>query len=332
MTKNYNLYSMGNALLDFEIEATEDFLKEMEVEKGIMTLVDEPRQNLLTSKVNGHIHSRTCGGSAANTTIAFSQLGGSSYYSCKVGDDESGKYYLDALKENGVDCKIEYNKGVSGKCLVFVTPDADRTMNTFLGASATYGTSQLNEEALKSSSNLYVEGYLVTNPDACIAVEDSMKIAFSQNIPISITFSDPFIVGAFKEQFKKWLVKPVDLIFCNEEEAYSFTESGTDISIEEVGQKLLKYSNRFAITRGEKGAYLFDGTSEFNIETTQVKPVDSNGAGDLFAGAFLWGINNELSFEKSGILATRLASLLVTKYGARLEKNEVLKLKKEILK
>lgn len=145
----YNVYGLGNALLDVECEVTPTVLQDLGIEKGVMTLLDEESQNKILSHLDGRPSKRTCGGSAANTIIAISQFGGQTFYSCKVAKDEPGQFYLDDLLECGVDTNLKIHppeEGITGKCLVFVTPDADRTMNTFLGISSSFSEVELVPE------------------------------------------------------------------------------------------------------------------------------------------------------------------------------------------
>jgi len=328
--KKYHVYGIGNALVDMEIEVTPEFLKKMNVEKGLMTLVDQKRQDELLNNLEGNIHKRTCGGSAANTIIGLTQLGGNSFYSCKVANDETGEFYYTDLISEGVKTNITEGRldGVTGKCMVFVTPDADRTMNTYLGITETFSATELVEEEIKNSEYLYIEGYLVTSETGRAAALKAKKIAEENGVKTALTLSDPAMANFFKDGLKEMIGEKVDLIFCNEEEALSFTESKT---MEEAADKLKKIANSFAVTMGAKGAYVYDGKENKTVAATEVKPVDTNGAGDLFAGSFLYGITHGLSYEKAGELACKAASKLVTKFGARLNKEEITTIKNEIL-
>jgi sugar/nucleoside kinase (ribokinase family) len=328
--KKYHVYGIGNALVDMEMEVTPDFLKEMNVEKGFMTLVDQGRQDELLSKVEGNMHKRTCGGSAANTIIGFTQLGGKSFYSCKVANDETGDFYFKDLVSQGVSTNLTDKRidGITGKCMVFVTPDADRTMNTYLGITETFSETELVEEEIKLAEYLYIEGYLVTSETGRAAALKAKNIAESNGVKTALTFSDPAMATYFKDGLKEMIGEKVDLLFCNEEEAMVFTDSKT---IEEACEKIKTFANTFAITMGAKGSCVFDGTNMITVSTEEVKPVDTNGAGDLFAGSFLYGITHGLDFEKSAQLACKAASKLVTKFGARLDKAELTSIKAEVL-
>ncbi len=315
--KKYHVYGLGNALVDMEIEVTNDFLKEMSIEKGLMTLVEKDRQDVLLNAVDGSQHKRTCGGSAANTIIAVAQYGGRSFYSCKVASDETGDFYFKNLLEHGVDTNLhgQREEGVTGKCMVFITPDADRTMNTYLGITSTFSESEIEEDNLIDSEWLYIEGYLVTGPNSLSAAVKAREIAEKNGVKTALTLSDPGVVSYFKNGFHEMIGDKVDLLFCNEEEAYQFTE--TD-NIEAAANALKNKARAFAITQGPRGAYLFDGQREIDIIAPTVEPVDTNGAGDLFAGSFLYAITHGHSFAEAGKLACHASSELVTKFGARL--------------
>ncbi len=318
----YKVYGVGNALVDMEIETTEDFLKESKVEKGLMTLVDEKRQAELLLKIKGKVHKRTCGGSAANTLIAISQLGASAFYSCKVANDETGDFYFKDLVSNGLHTNLtsERNDGITGKCLVFVTPDADRTMNSYLGITETFSVNEVKDEELANSEYLYIEGYLVTSDTGRAAAIHARKTAEKNSVKTSISLSDPGIVGFFKDGFKEMIGEGVDLLFCNEAEALSFT--ATD-NLDSAIEGLKEYSKTFAITQGPEGACLWDGEQVINVEAPKVKAKDTNGAGDLFAGSFLYALTKGHSFFDAGNFACQCSSRLVTEFGARLEKDTI---------
>lgn len=321
--KNYDVYGLGNALVDYEYEVSTEFLEKMKIDKGLMLLVDEDRQNEIVKNLHGIQHSRSCGGSAANTLIAISQLGGKGFYSCKVADDETGQFYLSDLKSEGLEsnlCTQKLQEGISGKCLVLITPDADRTMNTYLGISQGFSKEQIVPESIAKSEYLYIEGYLVTSPTGKEAAIEAKKIAAEKGTKVSITLSDPGVVEYFKSGFEDIIGKGVDLLFCNEAEALAF--SGTD-NFEHAVAKLKEITKTMAITRGAQGAYIFDGNKEIEVLAPEVEAVDTNGAGDLFAGAFLYAITNGHSFGEAGKIACACSSKLVTQFGARLKKTQI---------
>lgn len=331
MVNKYDVYGMGNALVDIVSSVGYDFLKDNEVEKGLMTLVDEERQNELISSLPKENREMQCGGSAANTVIAVSQFGGSSYYSCKVSNDNFGNFYLNDIASNGVDTNLNIDTlepGITGKCLVMVSPDADRTMNTFLGITTTYSIKELNYEALMESNYLYMEGYLVSTDHGKEAMIKAKKFAEDNGIYTSLTFSDPAMVKYFRDDMKEIIGAGVDLLFCNEEEAMLYT--GSD-SLSEAREELKKISKRFAITQGSNGAMIFDGDTFIDIEPYKVEAIDTVGAGDMFSGAFLYAINHGHSFAEAGKLASLASSKIVSKVGPRISINEAKELMVELI-
>ena len=327
MSKKYNVYGIGNALVDIVTEVDDQFLKDNNIEKGLMTLVDEENQIRISNAIDMSKSNMQCGGSAANSIIAVSQFGGSSYYSCKVANDDLGNFYKKDLSANGVDSNLqteELESGITGKCLVMTTEDASRTMNTFLGITADYSRSEIKEDALKNSQYLYIEGYLVTSENGQDAMKHAKKLAEENNVKTALTFSDPAMVKYFRDQMISVVGSGVDLLFCNEEEAMLYT--GKD-NLSEAQEALKQSAKKFVITLGEKGATIFDGEAFIDIEPHKAEAIDTNGAGDLFAGAFMYGITNGKSYSDAGKLASIASSKVVTQFGPRLELNQA----KEIL-
>lgn len=331
MAKKYDVYGIGNALVDMEFEVTTDFLSKASISKGLMTLVDEDRQTEIISTLHGVQHKRSCGGSAANTMIAVSQFGGKSFYSCKVASDETGDFYFKDLMDNGVDTNLSTSSlepGITGKCIVLITPDADRTMNTFLGITQTISPKEIVEEGIKNSNYVYIEGYLVASPTGKEAAIKARQLAESHNVKTALTFSDVNMVTYFEQGLSEMIGGGVDLLFCNEAEAYAYTKT---TNVADAAKALKKIAKTFAITLGPKGAFVYDGAKEINVLTTPVEAIDTNGAGDLFAGAFLYAINSGISFAEAAKLGCSASSLLVTQFGARLKKEQALQVKSRSL-
>ncbi|WP_242667284.1 adenosine kinase [Parendozoicomonas haliclonae] len=325
--KNYHIYGMGAALVDTEIEVDDAFLLANGVDKGLMTLVDVDRRNQLMDSLKGHlVHARRAsGGSGANTIIAARYFGSDVFYSCRVANDEYGDFYLQDMSHAGVDTcdQDENNEGITGKCLVMVTPDAERSMNTYLGISETLSARELDVEAIKASEYLYIEGYLVSSDVSRAATIKAKKIAEENGVKTSLSLSDPGIVTFFREGMEEMIGEGVDLLFCNEDEAMAWAMTDDiDIAI----SALRSIAKTFVITRGARGALVFDGTQELHIPAKKVKAVDSNGAGDMFAGAFLHGLTAGYGFQKAGELACAAAAEVVSGYGPRLaaEKHKVI--------
>lgn len=319
--KKYHVYGVGNALVDMEFEVEDTFFEANGIDKGLMTLVDEERQHELMSHLDAFEGKKASGGSAANTIIAVSYFGGKSFYSCKVANDDLGDFYINDLSAAGVDSNVGDGRkeGITGKCLVMVTPDAERTMNTFLGITETFSVDEIHQQAIIDSEYLYIEGYLVTSNTGRHAAIESRKIAEENGVKTALTFSDPAMVQFFKDGLKEMIGEKVDLLFCNEAEALSWADADNiDAAIESMKQ----VASTFAITRGDKGALVFDGKHQIEISPHEVKAVDSNGAGDMFAGAFLYAITHGHSYFEAGNIASLASARVVSQFGPRLASDE----------
>lgn len=326
----YDAYCIGNAIVDIVTEVEHDFFQKNEVEKGVMTLVDENRQLHLMRAIDMDKSKMTGGGSGGNTVVALSQFGGRGFFSSRVAKDKLGNFFLDDLKANKVDTNISYStapEGHTGRCLVMTSPDAQRTMNTFLGVNSFFSPEHLDEEAIKNSSYTYLEGYLVASPKGLEAMKATKKIAEKNNVKVALTFSDPSMVKYFSAQMQEIVGASVDLLFCNDEEAMIFT--GTN-SVLEAREELRKIAKRFVITLGANGALIFDGDTFIEIEPYKVTAVDTNGAGDMFAGAFLYAITHNHSWAEAGKLASLASSRVVAQWGPRLETSAVKKILGEL--
>ncbi len=318
----YHVYGIGNALVDKEFEVTDQFLADNGIEKGLMTLIEKDQQETLLANLKGSfgLKKRAGGGSAANTIVAVSQFGGKTFYACKVADDETGDFYMKDLAKAGVETKLDQIKGegVTGKCMVMVTEDAERTMNTYLGITSDFAEQDLHVEELKNSEYLYIEGYLVTSDVSRNAAIKARQIARENGVKTAFTFSDPAMVTYFKEGVSEIIADGVDVLFCNEEEAQTYT--GTH-SLDDAIASLAKIADKIIVTLGSKGAKVITGDKHVDIEVSAVKAIDTNGAGDMFAGAFMYGLTQGMSDRDAGMLASESAARIVATFGARLEKD-----------
>lgn len=321
--KKYHVFGLGNALVDTEIQVSDQDLSRLEIEKGLMTLVDQDRQQFLIDNLQDHLtlSNRACGGSGANTVISVTQFGGNGYMACKVADDENGQFYLQDLIDNGVDhCGDDrLEAGVTGKCLVMITPDAERTMNSFLGIGETLAPDNIDESAIADSEYIYIEGYLVTSDTGRAAAIKAYEIAKAAGTKIAMSLSDPGIVEYFKAGLEQIIGDGIDLLFCNRLEALSWCD--TD-DLDEAIVQLQKIAGQFAITLGSEGVVIFDGFTLHRIEAQPITAVDTNGAGDMFAGAYLYGITHGQPCVEAATFANRAASAVVGKYGPRLHSAE----------
>lgn len=333
MSEKFDVYAIGNALVDTEIEVSDAFLEQMGIQKGVMTLVDRDRQLAVIEALREHAepHKQASGGSAANTIIATRYFGGRTYYTCKVANDETGDVYIRDLLAAGVSTNMmngQREDGISGTCLVMVTPDAERTMNSFLGISETVSADEIDEQALLASRYAYMEGYLVTSPSGREAAIRMRDIARANGVRTAMTFSDPAMVQFFAEGLREMLGEGVDLLFCNQDEAMGFT--GADRP-EEAINELRRYAGSVVMTRGANGAWAHDGETLHQIDAHPVKAVDSNGAGDMFAGAFLYALTQGKSYDLAGKLASAASARVVSDFGPRLSAEAHMTIRKQIL-
>lgn len=327
----YHVYGIGNALVDKEFEVEDSFFQDHNIEKGLMTLVDHEQQDKLLAALTSkyELRKQAGGGSAGNTLYAFSNFGGEAYYACKVANDDTGDYFLQQLGHHNIDTNVSRREdGTSGRCVVMVSPDAERTMHTYLGVSADISTKEVDFDAAKNSEYIYIEGYLVTSPDARNAVIELKKFAEENKVKTAMTFSDPAMLQYFRDEVNEVLGSGVDLLFCNEKEARLWADTP---DFAQACEKLKSIAKQFVITRGPQGALAWDGENFVEIEGNPVKAIDTNGAGDMFAGAFLYGITQGRSVAMAGKLASKASSEVVTVFGPRLEAQRHEELVKEIL-
>ena len=256
------------------------------------------------------------GGSAANTTVAFSALGGTAFYGCRVGNDDLGSIYLNGLNEAGIKTAAQsISEGVTGTCMVLISPDSERTMHTYLGITAELTAEQIDFEPLKAAKWLYIEGYLSTSDTARVAVKQARELAKAHGVKIALSLSDPAMVQYARQGLEELLDDGVDLLFCNEQEALMFSNTETlDAAIEVLKSK----NQHIVITQGANGAVIIDPEQQFHVAGREVHAVDTNGAGDAFAGAFLYAINAGLTLKAAAQLAILISSEVVAQFGPRL--------------
>ncbi|MBS1538384.1 MAG: adenosine kinase [Bacteroidetes bacterium] len=316
--KNLHLCGLGNALVDIEFQLSDAEFSELNLQRGTMTLLDSSEQNSLIQTMQHHTPHRSSGGSAANTIIAFGQFGGKAGYKAVLGDDDMGRFYAGEFTDLGIhlDAELVPNSH-TGKCLVLITPDAERTMLTALGVNGNFSTEHIVESTIARSEWLYIEGYKFTENSGRAAINESIIIAKKHGTKIAVSFSDTFIVNFFREGLEEALTH-ADLIFCNESEAGTYT--GLD-DTNEIFDVLAKQFANVCFTMGKKGSRIKWDEEVFDIPSYPTTPIDTTGAGDMYAAGFLYGITHGYSPEKSGQLASYAASRIVSQFGARLKES-----------
>ncbi|RAP35381.1 adenosine kinase [Candidatus Marinamargulisbacteria bacterium SCGC AAA071-K20] len=318
----FDIYGIGNALVDAEVDVAEKTLADLGIEKGLMALIEEDRLKELNAGFEGRQIRRACGGSAANTIISSTMLGTQNYFSSKVASDEMGRFYIKDLKDHEVSTNMSEDSaqaGTTGTCFVLITPDADRSMNTFLGITSQFSIADLNETALGESKYLYIEGYLVCTKPSLEAALKAKEIAKAKGVKTALSLSDPSIVEFFYDDMSK-LVAETDIIFCNKDEALAFTKTA-DLS--SAVSELRKLVPLCAITLGADGALIVTKSEQLSISGFDVKAVDTTGAGDSFAGGFLAALAKGQSLEEAGKLGCYISSRVVSTFGPRLQEKHL---------
>jgi len=316
---HYDLYAIGNALVDSEYEVSEAQLQTLGVQKRHMTLIDAERRAYLLAGVQGLHSRRTGGGSAGNTTVALAQLGGKAFYSCRVADDDLGAFYHQDLLANGVATNLShmpFPQGQTGICMVMVTPDAERSMSTFLGATADIDHTALQAKEIAKSKVYYMEGYLSASPTGLDAALRGRAIAKEAGVMLATTLSDMSMINFCRPGLEAMVGQgDLDYLFCNEEEAQVWCGS-TDLPT--IVAALSQRARVVCLTRSAKGCIVIEGSSQTEVPAAQVKAIDTNGAGDMFAGAFLYAVTHGYSHAQAALLANQAAGQVVSQYGNRL--------------
>jgi sugar/nucleoside kinase (ribokinase family) len=314
--KEFQICGLGNAIVDIFLELTEKEFASLGFERGGMQLVDGAEQKNLLERFQKREPKLVSGGSVANSIIAFSQLGGEAAFIGCVGDDRYGLFYAGEFQELGIEIGNPVLVGeATGTCLCLITPDAERTMRTCLAVSSQLAARHVDAERVKNSQWLFIEGYVFANPDTGqTAIREAIDIAKKNDTKVAITCSDAFIVNVFGDALREAL-KQADLFFCNETEACAVTGAST---AEEAFKQLKSLVASVIVTNGPHGAFIRHAGSEVHVPAFPSTPKDLTGAGDMFAGAFLYGITHGLSPEKAGRTAAFLCHKVIIQVGARL--------------
>jgi len=310
-----DVYGVGNALVDVQVRVDEDFIVRHGLKKGHMELVDARRQAQVLAALAGHPVNRCSGGSAANTVVGVAELGGRAGYCGKVGDDDLGRFYRDDLDAVGVRFEGASSTEPTGTSLVLITPDAQRTMLTCLGASALLDANDVPQASLEGCAYVYVEGYLLPGESTRRAALAAIEAAKARGVRVALTVSDPFVVAQSAALLWELIEGPVDLLFCNEIEAAALV--GTDDMVE-CARALHRKATNVALTLGAKGSVLMHEGTLHPVEGVKVDPVDTTGAGDMYAAGILYGLTHGLSWPQAGRLASHASARVVSVLGARL--------------
>lgn len=314
----YNVYGIGNALVDIQAQVSDEVLEKLDFSKGFTTLIDEATQQRVLSALDGILLSRGAGGSAANTIIGVAQFGGTGAFAGKVANDEVGNFFLQDLRDLGVAIEVpSAAEGQSGTCVVLITNDAQRTMLTTVAVSGTLCPDDVDEEEIRKAEYIYIEGYLFAGESTKAAALKSIEYAVRHGVKVALTVSDPFVVNMCREEILELIHGPVDLLFCNLEEARALTQLHDPA---DCAKFIHDRAAAVALTLGPDGSILMEGNRLIPIEGVPANAVDTTGAGDMYAAGLLYGITNGLTWQQAGHLASHAAARVVSQVGARLEK------------
>ncbi|MCE9648103.1 MAG: adenosine kinase [Parvibaculum sp.] len=311
----FDVAGIGNALVDVIANADDAFLADNGIQKGGMTLIDTGRADELYARMGEAIE--MSGGSCANTIAGLASLGGRGAFFGKVRDDQLGHVFQHDIKTLGVafPSPVAQDGAPTGRCLILVTPDAQRSMNTYLGAAQNLTPADIDAEVIRASFATYMEGYLWDQPGAKEAFLKAAKIAREAGRIVSLTLSDSFCVARYRDEFRKLAKDEVDLLFANEAELLSLYETE---SFDEALAMVKRDCKFAALTRSEKGAVIVADGEVHKVSADKVeKVVDTTGAGDLFAAGFLFGLARGYTPVHCGKLGAMAAAEIISHYGPR---------------
>ena len=308
---------IGNALVDSLTQIEESKIDELNLNKARMTLVDKERSNFLLQNMENPIYE--AGGSAANTAYWISQLGGEVGFIRKISNDELGNQFQSSLKDSGLKdfTVFEEEDNQTGLCAIFITPDGERTMNTYLGAGEYLSVNDLNVDSIKDANILYMEGYLWDKPSSKEAFLHAAKLNKETGGMNAISLSDVFCVDMHRESFKDFIKNDIDYVFCNEDELNSLFElNNIDESIENF-LNLFPDVEQLICTLGSSGVLIIEKGRSYHFDATEANVVDKTGAGDFFAGGYLYGLQKNLTLVDSAEIANRSAAHVISEIGVR---------------
>ncbi len=316
---SHDVIGIGNAIVDILSRCGDDFLQNFDLPKGHMQLIDSDRADQLYQAMGPAIE--ISGGSAANTCAGLASFGSKAAFIGKVRDDQFGRVFAHDIQSIGV--TFQTPKALTGaptaRCLVLVTPDGERTMNTFLGASVEFGDGEIDEILISESKILYLEGYLYDPPEAQSAFHSAAEFAKKSGAKVALSLSDSFCVDRHRSTFLNFIKSKVDILFANEEEICALYETQ---SLEDAIQAVSNDCSLAALTRSSKGSIIVNSDDRIEVAAEPVQEiVDTTGAGDLYAAGFLHGYAQNLHLANCGKLASLAASEIISHLGARPEQS-----------
>ena len=316
-TQTLDVVGIGNAIVDILVPSDDQFLSKHDLRKGAMTLVDEARAESLYRATGTGVEKS--GGSCGNTMAGIASFGGKGAYVGKVRNDQLGDVFAHDMREIGVRFDTApLTKGPStARCLILVTPDAQRTMNTYLGACVELGPEDLDPDLIAAAQVTYLEGYLFDPPRAKEAFRRAAKAAHDAGRKVSLSLSDPFCVDRYRDEFRELVANHVDILFANEVEICSLYQVN---DFEQAVRHVRGKTEIAVLTRSEQGSLIVTRDREHRIPIyPPARVIDSTGAGDLYAAGFLYGLTHDKDLPGCGKLGSLAAAEIISHYGARPE-------------
>jgi len=316
MTTQFDVYGIGNGIVDNQIKVTDVELEELALEKGGMSLAEPADQQRILDQLHGRDGVSNAGGSAANTIVGLAQMGATTAYTCATGNDDFGTFYTNDLEDVGVKTiAATKHDQPSGTCLVLITPDGERTMSTHLAASSALAVADIDTAIIEASRWVYIEGYLLTGSETASAAFAAAEAAKSCGAKVAFTFSDGFVVDVFGDDVRRMTREFADLIFANEREAAAYSDKRDP---QESLNMILKDCPAACVTCSAEGSYIhLDGSTD-HVAAYPATPIDLTGAGDMYAAGVLYGMVNQWPQQNSARLGSRAAHKVVVQLGARL--------------
>ena len=319
MKNGIQLLGISNAIVDVLSHCDEDFLKKIDVLKGGMTLIDKHRATEVYALMGPA--TEMSGGSVANTIAGFANLGGKAGYIGRVADDQLGHIFVHDMQSLGIDVKLAPMAGgePTACCYVLITPDGQRSMQTFLGACVEINGDDITDETIDAPQAILLEGYIWDTPKSKETVEKAIRIGKESGAAIALSLSDDLCVDRHRESFMQAITEGMDLVFANEEEIISLLEVD---DFDAALKKASSYNTIFALTRSEKGSVVVHGAEIVTQEATPIeKLVDSTGAGDAYTAGFLYSWSNGKSLKECAELGSLCAAKVIQQIGARIERD-----------
>lgn len=310
--KTLDVVSICNALVDILVKATEKDISTLGLNKGIMHLVDDARQQEVINHFRSTETTKELGGSSMNAIRTLAAMGAKTSFAGTVGNDAFGELITSRMKDLGIDAHIHHAPAHTGICFILVTPDGERTMNTSLGASCLYDDQIVPTKDIEAAKIFHFSGYQWANEVQIEAIKKALKTAKASGTLVSFDLADPFVVRNCRQEFIKVIEEYADIVFANREESELLYESTPEVAASRIAES----GAIAAVKLGAEGALIAKGSDRFVIKPVKTQVIDTTGAGDMFASGFLYGLTRGKSLEVSGQIAATLASDVISRLGA----------------